>query len=1003
MKFVNLYVQSEYTRLASALRLETIVEHARAAGNKYVALADSGLYGAVKFAELAKNAGLTPIIGAQVPVDAGGRPMPVVLFVRNEQGYKNLCRLLTVRAHNEMIGFLDLEKYHGGLNCVLPASDSGLLRLVREDAAQAAGVLNSFQAIFPVLYFGLGLQSPAEVAATPLALEFAKAHALTPIAFNKASYETPADAEVYLALKAIDELSSDVTLSERERNQYLLSPAEGAERFKDYPELVVNSAQLCADCRFQFQFTGYKMARYPVADAKRYLQEQALKGLKWRLQTPTIPEPYAQRLQYELAIIDQMGFNDYFLVVWDYIRFAKHRQILVGPGRGSAPGSLVSYSLAITDIDPLKHDLLFERFLNPERNTMPDIDVDIPDDRREEVIAYLIKKYGETQVAHITTFNTFGVKAALRDIARYLAYPAQRFNRILRLIPSTVRSFAELLKEGSEISRLIAQDEEAARLFNLAERIFGLTRNYSVHAAGIIMADCDLTNYSPLDLGSDGTFQTQLPAEDLEKLGLVKMDVLGLKNLTIIADVLKSLQRANITIDLLALPENDPETFQYLARGDTDGIFQFESPGMRNTLIKLRASSFEDLVVTNAIFRPGPMEMIPEYCARKFGKKYQVIADNLRPILDATYGIIVYQEQVMQIASLYAGYNLGAADILRRAIAKKNKALMHKERERFVKASVARGKPQAEAAAIFDYIEKFASYGFNKSHSVAYSLIAYQMAYLKAHFFPHFICALLNSNLNSASIMNYVNMARARGVSVKGPDINKSTLEFIYDTALYFPLTAVAQIGTVKAEALLAARAAGPFGDFADFVVRTQKVINSTLFENLVYSGALDCFGHNKAELLANYEQTLMNAKFAGFIKSKAVATWQTVPEESFATLQAKELAALGINLTYDLGKTLAVEEAKRGLKSLGDFQPGERGNFLAIITRVREIKTKSGQAMAFCDLETGSGPVSGVLFPRAWRICQPRITGDAQIIAGQLELRNGEKQVVIESVFPLS
>jgi len=655
--------------------------------------------------------------------------------------------------------------------------------------------------------------------------------------------------------------------------------------------------------------------------------------------------------------------------------------ILVGPGRGSAAGSLVAYCLGITDIDPLEYDLLFERFLNPERITMPDIDLDFPDHKRDLVIRYVQEKYGKNHVISIITFGTFALRSSIRDIARVMKIDLSRVNAIIKRVLN---------------DQIDTTDQETIRLLDVAKRIEGLPRNSGTHAAGMILSKQDLTKTIPLQEGVDGYYQSQFEATELEGLGLLKIDFLGIRNLQIIEDVVRLITDIDRNFLLKDIPLTDKKTYQLLSRADTDGVFQLESSGMKNVLTKLKPKNFEDIIALLALFRPGPMENIDEYIARRNGKAYADIHPQLEKILKPTYGIIVYQEQIMRILHEFAGYSLAEADLIRRAISKKDKTVLEEERIRFIEKCLAKNLTQRIAEEIYDLIVKFADYGFNRSHSVAYSLVAYQMAYLKANYYLQFMSVLLTHVIGSQqAIQQYVTDLRKNNILVLGPDIHRSTDRFIQDgKTILMPLTQIKSLGKTQVQKILTERNKGPFTDFFDFKNRMVGLINDRNMEMLIHSGALDTFNlthhtmvENKKTEVSGYEKYIVDFKM------------QTYPEYPFKQLSDLEKEALNLNLKYHPLVKYEAYIKEHQLDQLETAYTKQLSRVLGFITRQKTIKTKQGKPMAFLTIDDGQHQLEGTLFSDNYLKYQPLLDEEAKLFTIKQNVYQGKTTFIIEKI----
>ena len=734
-------------------------------------------------------------------------------------------------------------------------------------------------------------------------------------------------------------------------------------------------------------------------DAYTELKKECIKGMK-RIFGSAAPKKYALRLKHELEIINKMGFCNYFLIVADYINYAKTHNILVGPGRGSAAGSLVSYTLNITAIDPLKYNLLFERFLNPERITMPDIDVDFEDTKREEVIKYCIDKYGEKKVALIVTFGTLAAKQAIKDVARTLDIDLQKTDNFTKLIDSRLS-----LKENyqfSKVKRYLEMNPEFKTVYKIALKFEGLKRHTSLHAAGIVMSKYNLDENIPLDK-NHGVYATEYDKDYLEELGLLKMDFLGLKNLSLIANILDEIK----TIEFDTIKEDDEKALEIFKNVNTTGIFQFESEGMKKFLHKFRPETFENIVSALALFRPGPMKNIDSYIRRKRGlEKIDYLHENLKPILKPTYGIIVYQEQIMQIANIMAGYSMAEADLLRRAMSKKSEAILLKEKDKFIKGSIKNGYDESLAHKIYDLIFKFADYGFNRSHSVAYAMISYRMAYLKAHYPLVFMKNLLSSAINSETkTKEYIYECTKNGITIAKPNINISDMMYIkVDNKIVFPLTNIKNVGVNAAKAIIEERKNGKFKDIFDFICRCYKgPVNSKTIENLIYAGAFDSFGYTKKTLIQNLDIIINYSEIGSYITDDTFKPeLEEFKEFSKRELMQKEEEIFGFYLTAH-----PVTEYKKNNPNV--IEAKDIGNYfdktvevIVSVDRIKRLTTKKNEQMMFI---TGSDELSQidiVVFPRVYEISPEIEIGDILDIKGKIEKRYDQYQIITNKIIKL-
>ncbi|MBA8884075.1 DNA polymerase III subunit alpha [Dokdonella fugitiva] len=1051
--FVHLHVHSEYSLTDSTIRVGDLVTACAQADMPAVALTDqSNLFALVKFYKAAESAGIKPIAGCDLWLadpDDRARPQRVTVLCQDRAGYLNLSRLVS-RAYAENrhgdhalveAGWL-AEANHGLI--VLAGQDSDIGRLLlagRDEAARAR--TDWWRTHFPERCYleATRVHRAHEDAFLAGALDLATRFDLPMVASNDVRFLVRDDFEAHEARVCIHAgrvLADPKRPREYTPEQYLKSPREMAQAFADLPELLENTVELAKRCNLELSFGTYFLPAFPVPaehTLDSYIRSQAHEGLLRRLAArPEAPgftrDDYVRRLDRELDVIVQMGFPGYFLIVADFINWAKSNDIPVGPGRGSGAGSLVAYALGITDLDPLRYGLLFERFLNPERVSMPDFDVDFCMDRRDEVIDYVARKYGRDRVSQIITYGTMAAKAVLRDTGRVLGMPYGQVDRIAKLIPKmpldltledalgrSEKSRKEPDRVVSEFKALYESDEEARELVDLALKLEDLTRNAGKHAGGVVIAPGPLHEYAPLySEGGDGVV-TQYDKDDVEAVGLVKFDFLGLRTLTIIDWAVKAINArrrlaGEAPIDIATIPLDDPAVFALLRKAQTVAVFQFESRGMQGALKDAKPDRFEDIIALGALYRPGPMDLIPSYCARKLGREPIEYPDpRVEPVLKETYGIMVYQEQVMQMAQIVGGYTFGGADLLRRAMGKKKVEEMARHRAIFREGAAANGVAEAKADAVFDLMEKFAGYGFNKSHAAAYALVSYQTAWLKAHYPAEFMAAVLSSDMdNTDKVVNFLGEARALGLEVLPPDINASNYMFEATDArtIRYGLGAVKGVGRGAVESIVEARRRGPYTDLADLCARVDATkLNKRVYEALILSGSLDALAKNRASLAAQLpeamraaEQQARNAEAGQFdiFGSAATAASPTrivlpeVDEWPVAQRLAGERDTLGHYLSGHptdawrdlLGAitTCAIGEidkhyrppAREGRSRFADLQAFTlAGSVVAL--------RKQGDNRAFVTVEDGSGRFEAVLYRETWIEFGPLLTRDAILV----------------------
>ncbi|MET3697286.1 DNA polymerase III catalytic subunit DnaE type [Bacillus oleivorans] len=1021
MSFVHLYVKSAYSLLQSSLSIESLVKEAKAKGYSAIALTDHHvMYGVFPFYKECLKQGIKPIIGLTVEVEQDHQQTrTVVLLAKSFTGYQSLVKISSaiqtqsshrlplkwLRAYNqEVIGIL----------AELPVQTSNENQK-KLDYKAITTVKNCFE---PSSFF-VGIRNE-DLLIHANAVKECFSNQIECVAIQPVHYGNEEDAFVYRCLSAIRD---GVKLSEQGDNlawtegRDLKSKAEMVELFEAYPNLLENSVRIASHCQIEFKEPTTRLPKYPVPagqTSEDFLRDLCLEGLEKRgmHQNGT----YHERLKYELNIIQELGFSDYFLIVWDFIKYSHENNILTGPGRGSAAGSLVSYVLFITDVDPLEHGLLFERFLNPERITMPDIDIDFPDHKREQVIDYVVKKYGRTRVAQIITFGTFAAKAALRDVARIFGLSGGELEQLSRWISSS-SSLQEAFERSEALRKWVEAKPLHKKLFRTAQKIEGLPRHTSTHAAGVVMSEFPLTELVPLQGSLEEAYLTQYPMEILEELGLLKMDFLGLRNLTILEMILESIkQSSGKNLSLKEIPPNDPKTFQLLADGKTSGIFQLESDGMRSVLQRLKPTSFEDIVAVNALYRPGPMENIPTFIARKHGKEpIEFWHEDVEDILKPTYGVLVYQEQIMQVASEMAGFSLGEADLLRRAVGKKKKEVLDQEREHFVNGAIRKGYDTDTANQVYDLIVRFANYGFNKSHAVAYSLIAYQLSFLKTHYPLAFIAALLTSVIgNEDKTKQYITELKEMGYTIYPPSIHKSGYTYLVEKeGLRFPISAIKGVGAAAVREIFQVRKSKKIQDFFDLILHVSpKAVNRKTIECLIYAGALDEFKQTRATLLASIDSAY---EYVSLVKPNEdemdlfheeaellKPNYQVMEEMPVEAILDNEKRVLGLFLSHHPVSPLQTELVQLGIKPLAALKNGDHHVRVGVfVSGVRVIRTKKGEVMAFLTISDESGEMDAVLFPSAYKRYSGHVKeGNILLAIGNVDERAGKQQLIVNELY---
>ncbi|NLC43515.1 MAG: DNA polymerase III subunit alpha, partial [Clostridiales bacterium] len=897
--FVHLHNHTEYSLLDGAGRISDLLDRCVELGMPGIAITDHGvMYGVVDFYKEAKSRGLKPIIGCEVYVSPrsmqdkearlDSNNTHLVLLAENQKGYQNLMVLSSLGYtegfyYKPRIDKETLSTYSEGLIGLSACLGGEIPQLLEQKRyKEALKAAKDWNAIFGQGNFYLELQDhglPEQKEINKALVKISQETGIPLVATNDVHYVNREDAEAHEILLCIQ---TGKTIEDEERLRfntaefYLKSGEEMEILFHSYPEALDNTIKICDRCNVEFDFNTLHLPEYDVPkgiSAEDYLKDLCQEGLKQHY--PEISTEIQDRLDFELHTITQMGYVDYFLIVWDFIKYARDNDIMVGPGRGSAAGSLVAYTLNITQVDPLKYGLLFERFLNPERISMPDIDIDFCFERRQEVIDYVIQKYGDDRVAQIITFGTMAARAALRDVGRALNRPYGEVDRIAKMVPMEIgMTIEKALAKNPELRMLYEEDSSAHTLIDMSKSLEGLPRHASTHAAGVVISKLPLTQYVPLQRNDD-SITTQFPMGILEQLGLLKMDFLGLRTLTVIRDALAMIKETEgIEIDIYSIPIDDSKVYNMLTQGDTDGVFQLESAGMTQFMKELKPSSFEDIIAGISLYRPGPMEQIPRYLANKnHPEAIEYTDEKLAPYLEVTYGCMVYQEQVMQIVQGLAGYSLGRADLVRRAMSKKKTDIMEQERQYFIygtqdeKGDIVvpgahrNGVSVKKANEIFDEMMEFAKYAFNKSHAAAYALVAYQTAWIKYYYPVQFMAALITSVMgNSSKVAGYIQYCKKHNIKVLPPDVNQSQAKFtVADNTIRFGLAAVKNIGAPAINAIIKARnEKGPFVSFLDFCQKTDDVgINKRLVESLIRCGAFDSLGAYRSQLIAIHEMTL--------------------------------------------------------------------------------------------------------------------------------------------------
>ena len=1072
MNFVHLHVHTEYSLLDGSNKIKEYVVRVKELGMNSAAITDHGvMYGVIDFYREARAQGIKPILGCEVYVAPGSRfdkeaaggedrYYHLVLLAENNQGYQNLMKIVST-------GFVEgfyykprvdkevLRKYHEGIICTSACLAGEVQKYIQrgmyEEACRSA---KEYEEIFGKGNFFLELQDhglPEQKQVNQALLRMSRELGIELVATNDIHYTYAEDVkphDILLCLQTGKRLSDEDRMRYEGGQYYVKSPEEMARLFPYALQALENTQKIADRCNVEIEFGVTKLPKYDVPEGYtswEYLNKMCWDGFAERY--PDDDGHLKDQLTYELSIIQKMGYVDYFLIVWDFIKYARDHGIAVGPGRGSAAGSLVSYTLGITNIDPAKYQLLFERFLNPERVSMPDIDVDFCFERRQEVIDYVVRKYGKDRVAQIVTFGTLAARGVLRDVGRVMDLPYAFVDSIAKMVPQELNiTLDKALQMNPEFRNLYETNEQVKELVDMSKRLEGLPRHTSMHAAGVVISQKAVDEYVPLSRASDGSVTTQFTMTTLEELGLLKMDFLGLRTLTVIQNAVQMAEKSSgAKIDIDHIDYDDKAVLDSLGTGKTDGVFQLESTGMKNFMKELKPQSLEDIIAGISLYRPGPMDFIPQYIRGKNNPdSITYDCSELESILEPTYGCIVYQEQVMQIVQKLAGYTLGRADLVRRAMSKKKAAVMQQERQNFVYGNeaehvpgcISHGIPEKVANKIYDDMIDFAKYAFNKSHAAAYAVVAYQTAWLKYYYPVEFMAALMTSVIdNSTKVSEYILVCRQMGIQILAPDINESVGVFsVSDGAIRYGLNAIKSVGKPVIEELIREReAGGPFKDLADFIDRTSgKEVNKRTVENFIKAGAFDSFGANRRQMMMIYGQMMDDAAqkkkkdFAGqmslfdFAAEEDKASFKVkipdVSEYSKEDLLAFEKEVLGF---YISGHPLEEyeEQWKNGISHVTtDFLPveegelpkvhdGERAIVGGMITAKTMKATKTNKMMAFLNVEDLVGNVEVIVFPRDYEKNAALLNVDSKVfVSGRISAEEDKaSKLIMEKIVPFA
>lgn len=958
MNYIPLHVKTSYSLLTSLNDIKKMILFCKENNIDKIAITDTNMYGVMEFYKECINNGIKPIIGLEVKIDEN----IILLYAKNYSGYQNLTRLIYIMQNNQIT--LDILKCHSeNLICVSNKE-----------------IFNDLKNIYADIYLGYknALEKDTTLTDKTVYINEILCMKKEDIPYLK-----------YLYLIKENKKIKDEFKYEIDDNCYF-----------DFNEIdYKNALEITEKCNVEFHQNKSLMPKYDVDNSKEYLFELCKKGLYKRLDGK-VTKTYYDRLLYELDVINEMGFNDYFLVVWDYVKYSKKNNILVGPGRGSAAGSLVSYTLGITDVDPIKYDLLFERFLNKERITMPDIDIDFESNHRGDVVNYVINKYGKKRVVPIITFTTLSGKQVLRDIGRIYDIDTTLLDKLTKFIDINM-TLTEAL-DNTDLRRYLEEIKELDNIYKISLKLEGLKRQISVHAAGIIISACNLDSYIPLQKYED-YYLSGYSMEHLEGLGLIKMDFLGLKNLTMIDNILK-----RINMNFKDIPIDDKDALKLFYNATTCGIFQFESSGMKNFLKKLKPTTIDDIIAAIALFRPGPSDNIDSYIRRKNGlERINYIDDSLSKVLSKTYGIIIYQEQIIMIANIMAGYGYAEADVLRRAMSKKKKEVMLKEREKFVKRSIERGYKESVAEKTYDFILKFANYGFNKAHSVAYSIIALKMAYLKVKYSKEFLSSLLTNVIGSdTKTKEYIDECKKMDVNILKPSINYSEYNYISEAdGIRFSLATIRNVGSITCKEIVNERKNGLFVDFCDFVKRTYgKSVNKKTIESLIDADAFSEFGYNHKTLYNNMDAVINYASLANDLDESLIEkpVIEVFDEYTPDELTEKELNVFNLYLSNH-----PVTKYKKNYDNIVDASNikdyfDKKINLVVLIDRIKVINTKNGKKMAFITVSDEYDTIDVIVFPNEINLINDLKNNDIVLLRGKVEKRMSKYQVLLENITKL-
>ncbi|AKG04137.1 hypothetical protein AAV35_004635 [Salimicrobium jeotgali] len=1019
MGFTHIGIKSGYSLMNSTIDIHELIDEAYGRGIKALGLVDEKNISAwLSFYNACIEKNITPILGVELPVIHKGEEYPTFLLATSEQGAGNVIEI-TSRYHLDgRVELNGIEELGNDVIAIWKTGDTPVAQQVTENRKEEViPVYREFESVFSLMFAGVRAAElrQEQMLHDPLKA-WAQAGLISCTAISDVHFLKEEDRTAYEVMQAMEAGEAFKAGTSSPGVTCLEDPSRTESYFSEWPEVIRNNETIVDKSSVSLTRSRSLLPSYPLedGDSNEYLRELCEQAL---------PEKYGadtgeakKRLEHELEVITSRKFSDYFLIVWDFVKYAKDKGIKVGPGRGSAAGSIVAYLLNITTVDPLKYGLLFERFLNPERQTMPDIDIDFSDHRRDEVITYVREKYGKERVAQICTFGTFAARSTIREVGKALKVEEEDIAYILKQFPGNRSlNLEQIVKQSEPLKEFIRSSGQLQSLFRIGTRIEGLPRHVSTHAAGVVISDYPLGRYTGM-MDHDGpALLTQMAMEDVEASGLLKMDFLGLRNLSFLENMEKNIRKyADSAFSIQSIPEDDETTYRQLSEGKTNGIFQLESRGMRKVLQQLKPERFEDIVAVNALYRPGPMDFIPDYVERKHGRTpVTYLHADIEPILEETYGVLLYQEQIMKVAQIVAGYSLGEADLFRRAVSKKQESILKNEESRFLKGAEQAGYKEEVARELFRWIVKFSNYGFNKSHAVAYSIISYKLAYIKTHFPEYFLSELINSAVgDKEKIANYVREAKQEGIPVHPPFVNEA-----------FPHTSVRKgniilgfmmikgIGFKMGRSITEERQRGRFTNFFEFTMRGSSYLDRNSMENLIKAGCFDRLHSNRASLLASIDQALEQSELfrefqedIGFITewSGGLVHKDPLPALTRLNLEKEVLGAvLSSHPLEGAGKSLK----RNNIELLSAALMKEKGfiTVAAVVDNVREIRTKRGEKMAFLSLSDDKEEMDAVVFPETYRTCSSWLDEDMiVVIGGKIQERRGEKQLQAQSIRPV-